>query len=287
MDNPIKLISGHYSASVLPFGAELCSLKHEPSRTEFIWQADKSIWPRHAPVLFPFVGRLKNFEYRYNTKTYSIEQHGFARDSLFTLVEQKEDCAVFELTDSAYTQTRYPFQFSLRVGYYLFGNSLQMEFEISNKGKDIMPVSFGAHPAFAIDQPEDAFLVFDKDLDPLSWQLDANFISNRQKSVTNGKGRIDVDGNTFKYDAIVLENLKSKWITLYSKSSTKNVKVDVEGWPYLGIWAKADAKFICIEPWFGIADSADFEGDVMEKKGVIHLPPYSNFKKGLKIEVHH
>ena len=132
MDKQIVLKSGDYTATIKYFGAELCSLKHGPSQTEFLWQADKSIWPRHSPLLFPFVGRLKNFEYTHNGKQYSIEQHGFARDSQFTLIEQKEDSVVFQLVDNLYTQVRYPFPFSLKMRYQLSDNVLCTEFEISN-----------------------------------------------------------------------------------------------------------------------------------------------------------
>ncbi len=285
MDKQIVLKSGDYTATIKYFGAELCSLKHGPSQTEFLWQADKSIWPRHSPLLFPFVGRLKNFEYTHNGKQYSIEQHGFARDSQFTLIEQKEDSVVFQLLDNLYTHSRYPFQFSLKMRYQLTANVLRTEFEISNAGSQIMPVSFGGHPAFAINDPTDAYIVFDKDLDPLSWQLDENFISDTQIPATNGRGQIDVDEHTFKADAMVFKHLESNWISLRSHTSTRQVNVEIKGWPYLGLWAKAAAKFICIEPWQGIADAANFEGDVSQKEGIIMLPPLNTITKGFNIEV--
>lgn len=285
MDNPVILKSGDYTATILPFGAELCSLKYEPTHSEFIWQADKSIWPRYAPVLFPFVGRLKNFEYRHDGKSYTIEQHGFARDMMFDIIEQNTNTVVLELKDNNHTRQRYPFQFSFRLKYSLLNNKLTMGFEVTNKGQALMPVSFGGHPAFNITEPKDAILLFENNESPVSWMLDENFISNRTKSVTDGKGEIVVDEKTFAKDALIFKNLKSKWVKLYSKSTGMSVKVTIEGWPYLGIWAKPKANFICIEPWQGIADSIDFEGEVSQKEGILMLSANESIKKFFEIEV--
>ena len=47
-----------------------------------LWQAGP-VWPRHAPVLFPIVGRLKDDRLRHQGKSYHLPQHGFARDRRF------------------------------------------------------------------------------------------------------------------------------------------------------------------------------------------------------------
>lgn len=43
--------------SVDDHGAELCSIFDKVHNREVIWQADPAYWKRHAPVLFPNVGR--------------------------------------------------------------------------------------------------------------------------------------------------------------------------------------------------------------------------------------
>lgn len=284
MNNFITLNSGDYTANINPFGAEICSVIHKPTETEFIWQADEAIWPRHAPVLFPFVGRLKNFEYRYNGQTYTIEQHGFARDLDFKIIYQSENSVVLDLNENAHTLQRYPFLFSFKVKYELIANKLNMGFEVLNKGNCTMPVSFGGHPAFNINEPSDAILIFENDPNPPSYMLDENFISTRTKMVTGGNGQIVVDKKTFAGDALIFKNLKSHWVKLQSRSTNKSVKVTIEGWPYLGIWAKPNANFICIEPWQGIADAFDFSGEVLEKEGIVMLAANKNFKKSFDME---
>ncbi len=65
--------------------------------TEYLWNADAKFWKRSAPVLFPFVGSLKNKEYHYEGKTYSMGQHGFARDMEFAVDVQTATEAWFSL----------------------------------------------------------------------------------------------------------------------------------------------------------------------------------------------
>ncbi|MCC6721414.1 MAG: aldose 1-epimerase family protein [Bacteroidia bacterium] len=284
MENKLTISSENFEASILSFGAELCSVKNIQSNHEYIWQADKTIWGRHAPVLFPFVGRLKNFEYLYNGKKYEIEQHGFARDLQFELISIEDDCAEFELKKNDYTFSRYPFDFSLRVKYKIVKNQLEMIFEICNNNNCEMPVSFGAHPAFSIISADDSLIEFENDQYAESWLLEDNFISSNKEKVADSSGFILVNKHTFDKDAMIFKNLKSSWVNLKSKSTNRYVKVYIENWKYLGIWAKPNSRFICIEPWEGLADSVNFNRDVFEKEGIILMKPYQNLKKSFIME---
>jgi galactose mutarotase-like enzyme len=285
LSNSVSLFSGEYKAEILNLGAELSSLLHLPTNEEYIWSAEPSIWPRHAPVLFPFVGRLKNFEYRYKGRSYNIEQHGFARDLEFNILQKTSNSATFELTENKYTLQRYPFHFQFKVTYTLWNNKLTMAFDVYNNGVDNMPVSFGGHPAFNILNPEDTHIIFENDPNPLSWILDDNFIGKQTKTVSRGNGIIEVNKSTFEKDALVFKGLKSKWVKLYSKSKEKGIKINLNDWPYLGIWSKPNANFICIEPWQGIADSIDFNGDIFEKEGILCLKPHGQIHKSFDIEL--
>lgn len=284
MEEKLTITSGDFTASLLSFGAELSCVFHNQSKHEFIWQADKEIWGRHAPVLFPFVGRLNNFEYLFNGKIYKIEQHGFARDMQFSVHSKGDDFVIFELTKNDNTYQRYPFNFNFKVHYKLSKNMLMMEFIVANMSNSSMPVSFGGHPAFNISNPDDAIIEFENDADPDSLRLLSNFVSLKTRKVTNGKGEIFITPNTFDNDALIFKNLNSKWVMLKSKSSSKKIKVNIEGWKYLGIWAKPGSNFICIEPWQGIADFINFRNDVSVKEGILNLKPYEIFKKSFSME---
>ena len=62
------------SISVDSRGAELKSLKRKDTGTEYMWCGDAKYWGRTSPILFPFVGGVKNKEYRTQGRTYSMTQ---------------------------------------------------------------------------------------------------------------------------------------------------------------------------------------------------------------------
>ena len=99
------------------FGAELKSVKNKATGQEYMWQADPQYWGRTSPILFPFVGSLKNKCYTYDGKTYSMGQHGFARDMEHTLLSQTENTIYFELVSNEDTIQKYPFDFVLNLCY--------------------------------------------------------------------------------------------------------------------------------------------------------------------------
>src|SRR4051794_33841189 len=97
-------------------GAELTSIFNKKTALEYLWQAGKE-WPKHAPILFPIVGQLKDNSYQYKTKTYHLERHGFARNRKFTLSSYKKEKITFTLTDDEESRKIYPFHFRLSVHY--------------------------------------------------------------------------------------------------------------------------------------------------------------------------
>ena len=136
------------SVKVNSFGAELCSVFSKETNIEYIWQADETVWARHAPNLFPIVGKLKDGEFIYQSKSYQLSQHGFARDSEFICIEQAEDYLFFELRASEQSLRIYPFHFSFQIKYKLIGNDLEISYSVLNPDNCDLYFSFGAHPAF-------------------------------------------------------------------------------------------------------------------------------------------
>ena len=78
------------------FGAEIQQIINKKNEKDYLWNGDKAFWGRRAPVLFPFVGAVKNKEYEYDGKKYAMGQHGFARDMEFELIE-KTDVVFYKL----------------------------------------------------------------------------------------------------------------------------------------------------------------------------------------------
>lgn len=143
-----ELSNGAVSVQVNYFGAELKSLKKLDTETEYLWKADPAYWKRTSPVLFPFVGALNRREYRTKGKTYSMTQHGFARDMEFELSSQTEDEIWFVLKSNEETYGKYPYEFILKLGYRLLADGVEVCWKVENPGKEELPFSIGGHPAF-------------------------------------------------------------------------------------------------------------------------------------------
>ncbi|MCB9252461.1 MAG: aldose 1-epimerase family protein [Flavobacteriales bacterium] len=286
MTDTYHIFSGDYKVSFYSKGAELNSFQHLPTSTEFIWQAGP-LWPRHAPVLFPFVGRLKNFQYRFDNQNFTIEQHGFARDMVFKAEPLSDNSIQFVLTPDAYTRLRFPFEFELNLVYTLVDNELFTEFIIKNWDDIQMPFSFGGHPAFNIPDLENTYLQFSEEEALNSLALKDNFISDRQVDVSDAPGRINITEFTFLKDALIFKGLRSDMVSIRNTKNSYRVEVNFKEWPYLGIWSKPSAFFTCIEPWYGLADHLNFKGDVRDKEGILLLLPGQEFKRSYRIKVFH
>lgn len=270
-------------------GAELSSLKNS-NGIEFIWQADKAIWGRHAPVLFPVVGKLRDDSYTYEDKKYSLPQHGFARDKDFKIINILEDEIKFSLKSDEEVLKKYPFEFELQINYKLHGNKLTVAYTVINNDEIPMPFSIGAHPGFSCpigndEKFEDYEITFSA-VEILETALLQNGLFNGERKLLSASGNsIQLDAGTFANDALVFENLQSEFVSLCSTKTKHFVKMSIKGFPYLGIWSKPGAHFVCLEPWFGKADSTDENGNILNKAGINIINSQQIFHCSYEIEV--
>lgn len=258
------------SVQVSDLGAELHSLVTKIDGYEYIWQGDPNIWSGQSPILFPIVGRLQNDSYTLDGKLFSLPKHGFARRSMFKLTEKHEDLLVFSLFGNDETLSAYPFIFELRVSFQIEETALNIVYSIINLNDRDMFFSLGAHPAFncrigdyiEFEYPETVFSeCVDKE----------GLIIPEKRLVLENSKILEITDDIFINDALILSGLKSRFITLKSNKTNKTVKVTLGGAPFLGLWAKPGASFVCIEPWYGIADSHKNNFDFSQKRGIVML----------------
>jgi len=262
-------------ATVKADGAELCSLKNAEG-TELLWQAGPA-WPRHAPVLFPIVGRLKNDQLRHRGKTYQMTQHGFARDTRFEWVEQGVNSCKLALVDSEATRARYPFAFRLEVTYTVEAD-LQVTFNITNTGAENLPASIGAHPAFnwpllpGLAKEVYSLNFSDEEPAPIRRLEGGLMRAKPEPSPVSGKS-LALSEQLFEDEAIIIDQLASKSVR-YAADRGPSIEMCWQGLPQLGVWSKpGGAAFLCIEPWHGFASPSDFDGEFADKPGLMHIAP--------------
>lgn len=254
------------------FGAEIQKIESKKNNKNYLFDANQNFWGRKSPVLFPFVGALKNKQYYYNGNTYSMGQHGFARDMEFELIENTQDSLWYELKATTETLLKYPFKFNLKIGYELHQNKIIVKWKVKNEGMKTMYFSIGAHPAFLLpsNQREECYIKFDNTLNLINTGLE-NGLANRNNTI-NGileteNGYLKIDKDLFKYDALILENNQVKEVSLCTPDKKEFITVRFNS-PLVGIWSpyKENCPFICIEPWYGRCDSKDFTGNLEERQ---------------------
>ena len=281
----------HIKVKIKSFGAELNSLQKIDEDLEYMWQGDSKYWNRHSPILFPIVGRLKNDSYTYQNQKYNMTQHGFARDKEFEVIKNEVDFIEFRLKSDEKTLEIYPFSFELYLSYKLEKNSLIVSYKVINKSDDKMLFSIGAHPAFnwtlkEDEKKENYFLEFENIKETKRYFLNDKGLVYDSVDLKIIDNKIALNEELFKNDALVFEDLNIKTLTLKNSINENYIKLNFENFPYLGIWSKpTGAPFICIEPWFGVADSFDSSKNLEDKKGIITLLKDEIFSSFYSIEI--
>lgn len=277
-------------------GGELLSFKLEG--IEKIHQGEearddngKVYWKRHAPVLFPIVGKLKRNQTIINGRTYEILQHGFARDMEFEPVTKLDNFHSYVLKSNKYTMARYPFDFELYNTYRQEENKLIFIYKVINTGNSNMPIGLGSHPAFKIDQDDlkrgNYYLEFaeEETRAHFLYLIDGLVGTEYAKNILKENRRISLNEHTFDNDAIIVKGIQNKKISLKNSRTRKTVlTMDFNGWPYLGIWSKPGAPFICLEPWMSTADRINSTNVFAKKPDMITLTPGEEFENKFSVE---
>ena len=272
-------------------GGELVSIKGKKSNSEYLWQGIPFWWKLYSPVLFPIIGKVKNFEYRYEGKTYFMPQHGFASRAKYKLIENKDNILAFELKNNKETEKVYPFKFSLINEYKIEKNSIIITHKVKNLDNKNIYFSLGVHPALKCpmykeeDELNDYYLKFNKMENSSILEINKeDFLTGKEKKYFNNCDELNLSEEVFKDGTLIFKNLESDKITLKSRKHNRSVSLEFKDFPYLAIWAPdRNTNFVCIEPWFGHADYEDFTGEIKDKEGIIKLEKNKEFKCTYKI----
>lgn len=278
---------------IKPVGAELCGISAVKNTNEFLWHADPKVWGSHAPNLFPIIGSMKNDSYLYNRSTFNMPKHGFLRHNKDVKLKlQTENQITFVLRSNESLYKMYPFLFEFEISYGLSDNLLTVNHNVKNIDDKPLYFSLGGHPAFNCPLHEDEnyrdyYLEFNEIENSPSHllNLDTGLVTNQTKPIFKNNKKIALHGDLFNEDALIFKDLKSRKVDLKHKTKGRVLSVEFKDFPYLGIWAKPHAPYVCIEPWLGIADSEDTNQKLEEKEGIIALEAKAVFSASYSIEI--
>lgn len=257
--------------SVTTFGAQICSVVRKCDNVEHMHNADKAVWGYHAPILFPYTGKLVDGKLEAKGKLYEGGAHGFARLLEHTFVRQTDREIVLELTDSPETLAKWPYKFRLVSTFLLEGDCLIHRLTVENRDEEEIRFGIGYHPAFKL--PFDAHhsagdyeLRFDTPQSPICLSTQPHGLLNGSwYSLCKNSDTLALDENLFASDSHCMVGLTAKTLGIYEKGSSRGVVCDISAFPYTLIWSKPvwPVPFVCIEPWMSLpaaeTDPLDWE----------------------------
>ena len=277
-------------------GAELVSVINKKTNEEMIWQADPSVWDRHCPVLFPYCGKLKDGKYRLDDKEYEGDQHGFIRDLEHTFIEAKENEMRFLVNSNEETIKLFPRNFAFETKFTLRGNTLIHSLVVYNKDYKDLRFGIGYHPAFNFPF-DDKHTTLDYELQfdiPQTVVVKENytsgpflgFVSGEKTVMTENSKVIPLHDRIFDLDSLCLTNLTAKTLSIVEKDTNRKVTVNIDGFPYVQLWSMVGTptlRFLAIEPWLSVQDSAKATGNWNEKPCAEVLKPHERWQTDLFI----
>ena len=210
------------------------------------------------PILFPICGNLPNNQYKHNGKSYTLQQHGFAREMPWQVINQNTDSGAsltLRLTSTSVTKKLYPFDFEVDFTYQLQSNHLSITQRYTNLSSEKMPFSTGLHPYFWV-----------KDKSQLSFDIPANILQDhRTLEIKPFNGTFDLSQP--EIDAAFKQiNRQSASFSDRQRNLTLNLEYsDLYG--TLVFWTLQDKDYICLEPWTAPRNALN------TGEGLIHLDP--------------
>lgn len=288
----VTIENGSLAVRIAPKGAEMQSIVCDG--IERLWCGDPAVWGRHAPLLFPLIGRLRDSYYELDGRRIDAPTHGFCRDRVFS-VERLGDAAVrFTTCDDEETRAVFPFAFRLSVAYALEGSSVVKTHCVENRGDAPLPFEVGGHEAYATrllpgETMEDYYVRFGA-ADEGADEADGMWVDCAEMFAMDEGGILDVPKiavpleagcltktpEQLGIDTIVLKGVPGSTATLASRKSDRAVTVEFPDFPYLGIWTKpmgAQTRYLCIEPWSALPDAHFSSRELAEKPGVRTVAP--------------
>lgn len=285
----ICLNSGTLSVAIDPLGAQLSVLRDRDGR-DLLWDGNPAVWSGRAPLLFPIVGALAGGRYRVDAKSYALSRHGFARGKVFDVVDASATSARFRLRADAATRQAYPFDFELTQQFDLQESTLSLSASVHNLGETALPASIGYHPAFRwplhYGYPRSQHVIeFANDEPGPMRRLNADGLLTPTPHPTPIlQRRLALADSLFQEDVVIFDDLRSRSVT-YGAGSGPEIVVRYPDASYLGVWSKPGARFVCIEPWRGIADPVGFSGDFRAKPGVFMVAPGASVPINMSISL--
>ena len=231
-------------------GAELTAVKLK-NGTDILWPGKEGVWNAHAPLLFPWAGRIKNGYFTHKSATFDAGIHGFISKTEHRCTAESADALSFEASSSSDTLKLFPYDFRLVQTFELENTKLTHTVEVTNTGTETMFFGLGFHPGFicpfareknAADEnrfPTESFkteagkaknaadyeLVFDTAQSPDLIDITKNGLpSGAQRRYMENQKALGLTDDLFKGNTLCFTGLTASSVTLREKSAPHKKK---------------------------------------------------------------
>lgn len=275
--------------TVTEWGAQVKSVIRKCDGVEHIWNADPAVWGYHAPVLFPYAGKVK--DNRIHVRGQVLEnapQHGFARIKNHRLLEQTADHITLVLSEDEDTRKLFPYRFRLLSDFRLEGDRLLHKLTVENTDTEPFSFGIGFHPAFTVPFDDnhtlaDYELRFSHMESPLCLEAPTGLMNGRYYSLGNNIRSIPLEAGMFDKDSHCMVSLRSHSLGLYEKDTGRAVVCTIDNFPYCLIWSKPGTpRFICIEPWHSLPSHEEDSCQWEQKAAAAILAPGEHWSTTLE-----
>ncbi|KGF73346.1 aldose epimerase [Neosynechococcus sphagnicola sy1] len=220
------------------------------------------------PILFPICGNLPNNTYTYQGQTYTLKQHGFARDLPWDVLDATQSTHLtLQLTSNPQTLAVYPFEFEVLFTYQIQGKQLLIQQCYTNLSPDPMPFSTGLHPYFAA--PDKTQLQFE--IPATEYQAQ----STQTRQPFSGKFDFDLEEIDWGF-----RQLSAQTASVVDRSQMRKLTLTYDdNYTTLVFWTLKGKDFYCLEPWSAPRNALN-TGD-----GLIQLPPGVSLEVDVALEI--
>lgn len=286
-------------------GAEMVSLRKQGR--ELLWTGDATYWNRHAPILFPAVGKPCNNELHVDGKSITMKQHGYARDSEFEcgnlgMRERVSDDLSVKLAlpqttvDALVESNIYPYRLGLEVDYRLVGSIVEAKWTVENRDEGDVWFQIGAHPGFLLpgyradDTVHGYVRYYGRDGQPVAPVIVSGLSDGNRMPLAEPRpveSLMPITDDTFAHDALMFEGGQVACAELCDNERRPVLRVNCPQAEAYGVWAphKPGCPFVCLEPWCGICDAQGFVGDISRRQYIHRLAPGDRYTFTYSIEV--
>jgi galactose mutarotase-like enzyme len=285
-----KISNNNLTVTISKKGAEVVSI----NKNGFEYLHDGiNYWQGIAPIMFPICGRLFGGKYTYKNNEYEMILHGFVRHEEMSVFNATTDSITFIYSSTEESKKQYPFDFDILITHTLSGDTLTTKFTVINLSNDDLPFALGGHPGFKLPIEgkgdfTDCYVEFDTPCPAKKIDFTPTCFMTGNDTLFDGENlkTINLKHELFDDDAIFLYDT-SKGITLKSKATDTTIRLDFDGFKYIGLWhaPKTDANYVCIEPWTSCPSYDGKVDDFANKKDMFYIKQGEKFELGYSITI--